>query len=177
MSRNAQRVSAHHVVNRHACTSVTRFPVRCLGVLLALCTLPSAASHAQPVEPQPLSSTSDRARGTGAETMAFTPVALLDHSDGSPHYGKRGMGVGLLVGAASGFAIIMAEPFFSPKFPVALYGAAIGGGAGAIVGGLIGRAIRRETRQPVELSPGEMGLSVRPLLGAGQRGVAVQMRW
>lgn len=114
-------------------------------------------------------------RMTGAETLAFSQVALLETSDGRGHYGKYGMGVGFVAGAAVGVAMVLAEPLLSPNFPLALYGAAIVGGVGALAGGLIGVATPRELWRPVALA--SAGLSVRPLRGDGQWGVGVRLRW
>lgn len=115
--------------------------------------------------------------GGRPQTLALSQVALLEMSDGMRHYGKRGLGIGFLLGAATMTAIVLAEPLLSPKSSAVPYWGGNAGAAGGMVGGIIGLAIRREAWRPVAPAPGEMRLSVQPLLGAGQWGVGIRLNW
>jgi small nuclear ribonucleoprotein (snRNP)-like protein len=86
----------------------------------------------------------------------------------------KGMGVGLLVGAASGAAIggIAAsqedDSFFGPEFAAFALGI-YGGAAGIIVGGIIGAATSTSS-QEIELVPNQSFLFLNPLARHAERG-------
>jgi small nuclear ribonucleoprotein (snRNP)-like protein len=86
----------------------------------------------------------------------------------------KGMGVGLLVGAASGAAIggIAAsqedDSFFGPEFAAFVLGI-YGGAAGIIVGGIIGAATSTSS-QEIELVPNQSFLFLKPLARHAERG-------
>lgn len=104
-------------------------------------------------------------RGTDSARIALprSAVKLLEHSLGERNYSRRGAGLGVLGGIATGVATLF---YLSRDCEEACFGALIlapyvvGGGAivGLIVGDVIGRSVYREEWRPVPL-PRRIGLA------------------
>lgn len=115
----------------------------------------------------------------GTVTLVLTEIAKLEVSDGMRRRWKRGMGLGLAAGAATGATLgsLDAEGFLGSREAAVAIGAVVYGVIGTVAGGLIGLGTTTERWRPVSLDSDDRRLSVRPLLAPAYQGLVVRVVW